>query len=294
MAARSTPRKPSLPLGAIVFSATGKVSKSLEPLPESKLELEGVTVRKFAGALAHFEGRQLSDVHPGQEDGHDYCACEGDRQIEIQVVEVLNSDHAAKRALQQEYTRGIRASLEDIWDGFAGIDIQLNDGYQEPAWPTITKRAGKAAQRMMDFIVKNLRACLPALQLLAVGQYRLYRWEPEFGVYEVGAFCRRFAAHASGRAGSIGCSGSFPQSTDTAEALLAGAVQRKVDKHYAKPSRASLWLLAYGNVGQAVVEGRAAALAKDILAKSQHPFEEVWYIFPYPDEDLGSIERIWP
>jgi hypothetical protein len=114
------------------------------------------------------------------------------------------------------------------------------------------------------------------------------------GIWPVRGWGDLPALGASRHAGTIGFLGSFPQTIDQAQGLLAKAVQHKIEKHYPESSRSSLWLLAYTNAGDALVDARAIALAKAGLANARHHFDEAWYILPYPDEDMGAIEHLWP
>jgi len=62
MIKKNSPKKPSSPLGHIVFPAKGAVYKVIERLPERKEDLERTIVDRFVGALAHFEGRYIEAI----------------------------------------------------------------------------------------------------------------------------------------------------------------------------------------------------------------------------------------
>ncbi|MGV7224191.1 MAG: hypothetical protein ACQ9MH_22065 [Nitrospinales bacterium] len=62
MTQKNQPKKPSSPLGHIVFPKNGPVRKVIEQLPENKEGLEQVIVNRFAGALSHFYKRHIENI----------------------------------------------------------------------------------------------------------------------------------------------------------------------------------------------------------------------------------------
>jgi hypothetical protein len=77
--------------------------------------------------------------------------------------------------------------------------------------------------------------------------------------------------------------------------FLTKAVRGKLSKHYARPADA-FWLLAYStNVLLTMSQGEADILAaRALLSRASHPFDEVWYIYPHPNRELGHLIKIWP
>jgi len=88
--------------------------------------------------------------------------------------------------------------------------------------------------------------------------------------------------------------GSFPESVDALNELLANSVQNKASKRYSYSGR--LWLLVFGREAWFAEPppSEAGANARALLSTMRHPFDEVWFIYPYSGAELGSIEQVWP
>jgi len=102
------PKKPSKPLGHIVFPKSGPPSLVSERLPASKHELEQVIIRKFVAALHQRFQRTLAPPTRGTE-WPDFWTSEGTARIGIEVVEVVNPDHVAGG---EAYRTSLPVSLE--------------------------------------------------------------------------------------------------------------------------------------------------------------------------------------
>lgn len=292
MAKRKGPRKPSQPLGHIVFPKHGRPHHVVETLPESKEDLEAAVVGKFIGALWHFEGRVLAPpTHTGQ--WPDFETQEENVRVGIEVVEVVNVEHARKRHLQEQYRSRVVELVAKTLPRLRGLWIRLHDGYQDPPYPPIRSRAGK---QLAQSIADSLHSVVDELEKMALGRLRVYKWQERATTPSSGAIVKRFAPRDAGVAAIISYLGSFPVSVTITESLLSRAIEGKLEKSYPSYSGGRLWLLAY-EVGYPSVHPKpsaSAAIAKSLLQQGAHPFDEVWYIFPYAHKDLGSIERVWP
>jgi hypothetical protein len=111
--AKKEPRKRIQRLGSIHFGPNG-ATKILETLPESQQDRECAIVRKFIGAMAHFELRVLSPPIPREEPA-DCLTQEGNQRIGIQVTDVVKYDHAHMRETQHKYSGCIRKLLSDCF-----------------------------------------------------------------------------------------------------------------------------------------------------------------------------------
>lgn len=260
----------------------------LEALPESPKGLETTIVRKFIGALQHFEGRHL-EPPVANEPWPDFVTREGERQVGIEVVEVINPDHAQKRRTQQLYAAHVQELLDDALPQFAGLRIQLDDGYQDPPYPALSSAAGRA---LAESLAHNLREAEQTLQQLPVGRGRYLRWQAGPDVPNTGAIVTRQAPYESGIAVRIQYLGSFPESQDFQERRLVATIEGKIDKQYTRYAAGPLLLLAYGQ--DVPVADTEVDQARAGLRSGSHRFDEVWYFFPYAGEDLGHIVRIWP
>lgn len=290
MSVQKRPRKPSTPLGHIVFPKKGKPHRVLEPLPGSAKDLEATIIEKFAGALRHFEKRGLSKPLPC-DPWPDFEAREGKNHIGIEIVEIINPDHARKRALQGQYARQVRGLINDISPRLAGLSIQLIDGYQNPRYPPLNTAAG---QQLASFIADRLRSEVEILE--ALKRFVVRRWQRGPDRPEAGAFFTRVAPKESGIPVTLHFHGSFPEAVSVTENLLRRSIEGKLMKRYPQYKKGHLWLLAYEVFSMSVgpKPSKAALIARQMLQGQSHPFDEVWYIHPYAGKPLGHIERILP
>ena len=284
------PRKPSSPLGHIVFPGKGKPYQVIETLPDSSDDLESAIVRKFIGALKHFENRELCDLQRGNV-WPDFRCKERGQIIGIEIVEVVNQVHAKNRHIQDRYLKRIRELIDDVYACLAGLRIDLIDGYQQPPYPSLTTKAGRL---LSQFIADNLKAEIENLERLQGLCVR--RWQKGPTVPEAGAFIRRTAPLSSGSPAVLRFQGTFSDRLNIVENLLKSAIEGKINKNYPELSEGKLWLLAYEVFGVSVVPRPSTALdlAEKLLQSREHPFDEVWYIFPYAQQTLGHIEKVWP
>jgi hypothetical protein len=263
----------------------------METLPVIKDELEESVVRKFVGALAQFHSRQLQ-APVKAEPWPDFRTGESGATVGIEVVEVLDDQHAKARARQEQYAGRIKELIGDTLHRLAGLATTLDDGYQVPPYPPLHTSAGR---NLAESFAANLRAEVPSLEEVEAGQVFLRRWQHGAGQPTMGVFGSRLVSLESGRIPTIRFFGSFPQSLERAEALLGEAVFGKIKKNYS-PFDGQLVLLAY-ELGSISVEGGsspAVAQARTLLRDKPHPFDEVWYIYPYADRDTGHLVQIWP
>ena len=78
------------------------------------------------------------------------------------------------------------------------------------------------------------------------------------------------------------------------DSVLSKAIEAKIDKHYTHTYPGRLSLLAYGEASLMAGANSAVTYAREHLAQRSHPFDEVWFITPYPGLMSGRIERISP
>ena len=84
---------------------------------------------------------------------------------------------------------------------------------------------------------------------------------------------------------------SQPVSVEVARRLLLSTIESKIAKHYAKPSTWKLWLLIYDVTRTLAVDDAAAAKIAEALRRIDHPFTEIWLIWPtaYSSRGSGSL-----
>ena len=292
MASKKQPRKPSQPLGHIVFPKKGPVRKVIEALPEDKEELEEAVVTKFAGALTHFEGRHIQNITKA-DPWPDFEGTEGTGTVGIEIVELVNKRHNILRSIQQAYEVAILNTLGDRVEMFSGLDITLDDNYQTPPYPNVNS---VECRTIVETFVSNLLVSAPELERYAFRKVFIRRWQDDAESPKIGIHGHRIAGKEAGLPAHIRFFGSFPESADRVVYLLAEAVAHKVAKSYTKYTKGSLTLLVYevGSISVEPGESQAILKAREILEANEHNFDEAWYIFPYADRDLGAINKIWP
>lgn len=297
MFAKKKPRKPSQPLGHVIFRKRRRPYAVMERLSLSKEELEATIVKKFIGALKHFEGRSLS-LPEKADPWPDFVCEEAGAKIGIEVVEVINIDHAAKRSRQRDYAAYIRKLIDDCYTRLSGLMIILDDGYQEPSYPPIAKLAGK---KLAKSITDNIRSILEQLENIPLNGIRVYHWQKGPHHPTIGAIVRRVAIKENGIPATLGFFGTFPENVSIIESLFCKTIKGKLDKKYTEFIGDKLILLAYevGSCSVAASNSTAVRLAQNEIRRNINPFTEVWYIFPYAPmglehKDLGHIVKVWP
>jgi hypothetical protein len=285
--AKKEPRKLIQQLGSIHFGPSG-TTKILETLPDSQQDRECAIVRKFIGAMAHFEHRVLSPPTPGDEPA-DCLTQEGNQKIGIQVTDVVKFDHVHMRGTQHKYSEHIRKLLSDCYSEFNGLSITLHYRAQTPSHPPINSKEGA---RLARLVAEKLRASIPGLKKWGIGQQAAYRWLEGSNDYHAFAFIQRLTPFDSGKTAPLEFSGNFPHLD--AHLVLTRAIEKKLAKNYSPFPNGRFWLLAYGDE-PFLIEDDAVANAKSLLnSHMQHPFDEVWAFFPYAAQELGFPRKIWP
>lgn len=107
----SMPKKPSRPLGHIVFPKDGPAYREHELLPTDKDQLELLIARKFVQAMQARFGRTLAEPTRGDR-FPDFLTSENGREIWLEVTEVVNPElrgHATTElaSVSVEYARSL-------------------------------------------------------------------------------------------------------------------------------------------------------------------------------------------
>ena len=89
--------------------------------------------------------------------------------------------------------------------------------------------------------------------------------------------------------------GGGPSSrTDVPRGLLPGAVYAKIDQQYTKPASGRFWLLAHSVDSLLSKDNPDIAESRRLLATSPHPFDEIRFLYPYAENELGALLHVWP
>jgi hypothetical protein len=292
MTKRKQPKKPSSPLGHIVFPQKGPVRQVIEPLPADKEELEKTIVDRFAGALSHFEERNLEKIEKG-DPWPDFEGREGIARVGIEVVELVNVHHKKLRHLQRTYEHAILEALGEKVRMFDGLHITLNDGYQVPPYPKVSSNEGK---EIVECFVQNLINSADEISGYGIRKFFDCKWRNEPGEPIIGISGSRVAPKETKFPARIGFFGTFPESVEKIRSLLADTVQHKIEKSYTAYADGRLILLVYevGSISIDPENQEAIQRAQNVLEQSAHHFDEVWYIWPRAESDRGILYKVWP
>lgn len=127
----------------------------VEPLPEEKEDLELAIVERFLNGLRG-NGREVGRPERGADPPDAVVQIDG-AQVGIEVVEVIDPDHAQRRAVQQQYLRAMLPLLHDLEAQLEGVAMTVVDDYQEPMWPSVASSQDSAS--CSSFV----RSCEPQL-----------------------------------------------------------------------------------------------------------------------------------
>ncbi len=257
----------------------------IESFPAKQRDRELVFVEKFAGALAHFYKRKLENIraNPVEEDFPDIFAEEDGSAVGIEVLEIHDIGRR-NRVLERQYTAALLSRLEGKPVPVPGLWITIR--VQSPKGvPRLTSSRG---HKLLDTTQRVLSEMLPTYASLQEGGAKRDRQiDPKTSAsFDVLAW----------RIGGIGAQLDIKFSEEitkkAAEAVIAGPLTKKL-RQYAQLARTPLYLL--------VVEWDRNIKTEDALTQAEkrassisHPFQEIWHMTPYPNENFGFIHPIWP
>ena len=207
---KETSPKAESALSHISFLTKGGPLVVIEKLPYAQGDLEVAIVRKFAGGLKHFKQRELSPPTRGNP-WPDFLTQEGARHVGVEVVEVLDVDHAKKRAIQEQYEHHLHTLIVGFWPQLTGLSITIVDQYQEPRFPPLNSRKG---QQLVRSIADNLRSLILRLRHMPVGCLLVIQWQRGGNQPETGAAIKRLTPVESQQPPVLGFSGNFALTRD--------------------------------------------------------------------------------
>ncbi|HWM90711.1 MAG TPA: hypothetical protein VN493_08095 [Thermoanaerobaculia bacterium] len=283
------PRKPVPPAGWVVFPKHGPARVEIEPLPADQADLETNVARKFAGAMAHFINRELVGVEKN-EPWPDFTTREGDQPWGIELIEVVDPMHAQQYRIQQDYTEALLKELGGVPDYLAGVDTQVVHNYQLSMFP---KALSSGGQQIIKELIQLLEQDTEEIQNLPIEGVLLRKARPDSPHPELGFIFDRFSPPTM--PGRLRFSESILFSSTQQRLLLRNAISAKLQKRYHKPTNSKLMLLAYElRMISVMPDGEEVELARDLLRETAHPFNEVWYLYPYPWANMGHLVQVWP
>jgi hypothetical protein len=284
--AKKSHRKPSEPLAKLIFRpGGGGTDLVVELLPEEKDDLELAIVTKFIGALQQAHGLVLGTPVRG-DTWPDFETIAGTQKIGIEVVEVVEPDHALKIARQSQYLQELLPLVQDLEPPLDGVAITIDDGYQVPSWPTVRSAEG---QRLLRHLAARIHAEADAIGRVPPGPGLCRRWDLDGQRVGIGALRGR-RIRGDPRTGlNLRFMGTFP----TDGAALVRAVEGKIEKRYGTYGCGDLWLLAYTQ-HYFEIEDLPMAAARSLLQAKDHPFAAVWAFVPLSGEEAGAVVRVFP
>jgi len=111
---------------------------------------------------------------------------------------------------------------------------------------------------------------------------------------EVAVIVERKAAPSDPPRLEIHWSGGGPCHAATDSRGLVEIIDKKVRMHYSKPQGLRFLLLVYSVDTLLTPDDREFTNARGHLVRTRHPFDEVWYFYPYAQQPLGHVVRVWP
>jgi hypothetical protein len=85
---------------------------------------------------------------------------------------------------------------------------------------------------------------------------------------------------------------------DEAQHLLECTILNKIEKCYAPLSNNKILLLIYdlrmGGFATSISDSIGLGNAHKVLQNNKHYFDEVWYMYPFPEKAQGIVLQIWP
>lgn len=286
------PKKPPRNPSHIVFPKKGAPYPVVEQLPREQENLELALGRKFLGALSQFEGMQLEGLARGTEPADLTCHFSNGTPIKVQIVEVIDQRLRELRRMRSSYRDALVEILGEKLHLFSGCRISLVDSGDPPYLPSVSSGEGRECLYLLAKHIGEVGTEIHTLETMKIRNRRTPTIHPE---RSVGILVERFVPAGKDVPSEFLWTGGGPSHrTDIPRGLLPAAVQSKIDKRYAKPASAKFWLLTYSVDSLLSNEDPDIAESQRLLETSRHPFDEVWFLYPYAEKDLGILVHVWP
>jgi hypothetical protein len=274
----------------------GEAGMTIESLPAFKDDAEFAILEKFIAGMSHFQGRDISGDWSKPDRWPDFERGDGADAIGIELARVVHQHQERFRDVQNRYARrvaeGVASKIPD--QSLAGLAFQLDDGYQEPPYPSLSSNGGYAVANVIaDLICSNVEA-LSALPLWIDPErtppVAVARADGPGGV-RIGYVAHRYAAADSGQQPTFRFFGSFPMDSAVYQSQVRRTVEQKLKKDYGT-YEGHLWLVVYGL--DFFSEDAEMDVTASVLSTASHPFDQVWLMYPVPGKELGDVRLIWP
>lgn|GEM_PF-3507894 len=289
---RKKPLKPARNPGHWVFPKEGPVRRIIEEFPRVQEDIEFTVGKKFLGSLNHFKNIYYENLRTGDEPADLVCSTRDGSRVNIQVVEVVDRQLRQLQRMRSSYREALLMNLGEEIMAFNGCRVSLVDSGDPPYLPAPDSNVG---QDCLEILLKHIRNVASDIHTLEVGKIRSRSTMTANPARKIGMIIERKMVPANPARLEFHWEGSGPSyRVDISRGLLSEAVQTKIDKSYAKPRDGTFILLVYSIDSLITKDDPDVIESKRLLETNDHPFDEIWYIYPYAERKLGSIFRIWP
>jgi hypothetical protein len=280
------PDKPQRPFISLAFSPKGKVTRRVETLPSRTEDIELTVVRKLMAVLSE---RKLVDVESIRKAASEPADVEvtvaGGSVIEVQVAEIVDRVSAQHKSVTDAYVAALVGQHSGLLQQFAGRVITVVTEMNAPALPRVETEPGNASlQAILDILTTEA----PIVRDLPFGKWRtrkVFAANQELWlIFDV--------ARDESAAAQLHWQPSIRSNVRTN--FAAETIAGKLAKHYSKPTN-RFWLVVFGTDTMPPLESSDDfSAAQSLLGSVEHPFDEVWYIWPLADQDAGAVIQLWP
>lgn len=285
------PKKPARNPSHLVFPKAGPVRFVEEQLPRNQESLEFSLGEKFQGAMQAFHETSLV-VSADRVEPADlrYTAVNGDH-IDVQVVEVVDLRLRQLLRMRTSYVAAIHESPENGLSRYGGCWATLVDSAEPPYLPDPRTVEG---QKCLHQLLDHIASVGESLGSLDVGRIRSRKTLVGSTGRSVALIVERLAPSSASTQFTLQWTGGGPPyRSDVSRGYLTAAVRSKIAKHYAKPASAQFWLLAYSIDVLLAKEDPDLLECRALLSTEDHPFDKVWYLYPYAAQKLGHLLSVW-
>jgi hypothetical protein len=285
--------KPRRNPGHVAFPRSGPPRFVTEELPRKQPDLELAIGSKFVASLERFHGIHLDGIaKAGQEDepADLVCRLAGEGPLGMQVVEAVDDSSRQLQQMRSTYRDAIERNLRREEGVFSGCTVTLVDEAVPPFLPPVDSDRGTECLRILT---DQIRVVASKASGLPTGRPRSWTVCTHSPKRTIGIIVERIVAAGLDAPCRLRWSGSAFICRDPSKSAVVSAVRGKIEKRYDKPARRDFWLLAYSVEWPLGEDDPDIMEVRRILEQSAHPFDQVWYFFPYAGEALGWPVKLW-
>ncbi|MDA1062158.1 MAG: hypothetical protein O2895_04520 [Chloroflexi bacterium] len=282
------PRKPDRPLVSYVFPKAGPVREDVEHLPREQASLEVAIGSKFAASIEAARGLRVMNLRqasPADEPADVLAERENGETLLIQVVEVVDPLLIGLRRQRADYPARLADRYPKVLALFTGTRLTFVDEGEEPTLPLVASAAGEEALAEIAHALGSIGEDVGDLEL---GKLRSRRVPvPSAGV-ELRLLIERLDRSLAVRIRRTGGGRVYREGSRVGLAYEAIAAKAR---RYAPPAN-EFWLLSYSS-DLLLLDDELEDL-RERIDELGHPFDRIWYFYPFPNQDQGFSKELWP